>query len=76
MMAPVVGALEQHITAAATSPSASPDEAAFKQQMLPALQQLLADLQQPPAELLQAIQQQQVSAEALLLVKGWAPMAA
>eukprot|EP00775_Hariotina_reticulata_P008457 gene8457-8641_t len=64
MMAPVVGALEQHITTAATSPSASPDEAAFKQQMLPALQQLLDDLRQPPVELLQAIQQQQDDAAA------------
>jgi hypothetical protein len=68
MMAPVVVALEQHITAASTSPAASPDEAAFKQQTLPALQRLLDALQQPPADLLQAIQQQQVRAVALLLM--------
>jgi hypothetical protein len=51
-MARVVQVLQQHITAAAVAVPTSPAEAAFQAQVVPQLQEALAQLQQPPAQLL------------------------
>lgn len=65
VMAPVLAQLQQHLAAAAAAPPGSPDEAAFRQQMLPQLQDLLSSLQQPPAELLRAVEAKQQDAAEL-----------
>jgi hypothetical protein len=58
-MAPVRSLLQQHLAAAEAAPPGSPDEAAFRQQVLPQLHSLLASLQQPLPELLQAVEEGQ-----------------
>jgi hypothetical protein len=58
-MAPVRSLLQQHLAAAEAAPPGSPDEASFREQVLPQLHSLLASLQQPLPELLQAVQQAQ-----------------
>jgi hypothetical protein len=46
------------LAAAEAAAPGSPDEAAFREQVLPQLHSLLASLQQPLPELLQAVQEE------------------
>jgi hypothetical protein len=63
-MAPVRSLLQQHLSAAEAAPPGSADEAEFRQQVLPQLHSLLDALQQLPAELLKAVEDQQQQQEA------------
>lgn len=58
-MSPVLAALQQHLASATAEAPGSPDEAAFRQDMLPKLQGLLEQLKSPPAELLAVLDEQQ-----------------
>jgi PI-3-kinase-related kinase SMG-1 len=58
-MTPVRSLLQQHLAAAEATPPGSPDEAEFRQAVLPQLHSLLGALQQLPEELLKAVEDQQ-----------------